>query len=307
MPFDQFAQPPACRLNLFSIFETQKHTYSNSMKTNQVALIVHSCDRYQLLYQAFGYFFNKYWNSDVAVSCYFATEELSVSLENFSNIQSGKGEWSDRLSRLLDLVEEEYVIYLQEDMWLSKPVSGKAMAELIELSISNQWKQVKLNSSEVFKTQQSDLFLEGLNLSLLDNQASGFLMSHQATLWNKAFLKQQLLPGEHPWRNERKGTKRLKKLNPEIYHIDLFCENGHLPNHKNQDEQISSAYSTVSQNATLNDRALPFIQMLKADPQQAQYGQQLQHHYDQQITHDGKPKPLKKDIFKKIKDWIKGK
>jgi hypothetical protein len=38
-----------------------------------------------------------------------------------------------------------------------------------------------------------------------------------------------------------------------------------------------------------------------------QYALDLQHHYDNQLTHDGQPKPRKDDIFKKIKNWWKGK
>jgi len=245
--------------------------------------------------------------SNAAVKCYFATEEIPVNFKNFENIKSGKGQWSNRLSTLLDQIEEDYIIYFQEDMWLSKAVDQSALSRLIELAIQNKWKQVKLNSSSVFSTIKGETFLNGLNISKLDNEKSGFLMSHQVTLWNKEFLKKQLLPNEHPWRNERKGTKRLKKLNPEIYHIDLFSENGNQANNENDDSATSSAYSTISLNATLNDKAPYFIEALKKEGPLQEYAAQLQHNYNFQITHDGKPKPLKKDFFKRIKNWIKGK
>lgn len=276
------------------------------MGKHKVALIVHSCDRYELLYQGFNFFFSRYWGVNEAVKCYFATEEIGVDFENFENIRSGKGQWSNRLSTLLDQIAEDYVIYFQEDMWLSKAVDQSVLSELIDLAILNQWKQVKLNSSPVFSTLKGETFLNGLNISKLNNAQSGFLMSHQVTLWNKDFLKQQLPPNEHPWRNERKGTKRLKKLNPEIYHIDLFSENGHQPNNENKSTAATGAYSTISQNATLNPQAAPFLAALWKDSSMQRYAAQLQHNYDLQITHDGKAKPLKKDLFKRIKTWIEG-
>lgn len=277
------------------------------MDKQKVALIVHSCDRYELLYRGFNFFFSKYWGANDSVNCYFATEKVQVDFENFKNIRSGKGSWSDRLRTLLDQIEEEYVIYLQEDMWLSKPVDQPVLTELIGLTIKNQWKQVKLNSSPVFHTTPTEIFLNGLNVSKLDNAQSGFLMSHQITLWNKTFLKQQLLPGEHPWRNERKGTKRLKKLNPEIYHTDLFSENGNEPNNENESVVSISAYATISLNATLNDKTPHFLEELKKDETMHAYTAMLEHNYHHQVTHDGKPKPLKKDLFKQIKNWIKRK
>ena len=59
-------------------------------------------------------------------------------------------------------------------------------------------------------------------LNLMD---SDFLMSHQISIWNKKFLYAQLKNIEHPWRNERRGSKRQKKGKDEIYQIDLISEN----------------------------------------------------------------------------------
>lgn len=277
------------------------------MSKYKVALVVHSCDRYELLYQGFNYFFSKYWGHNEAVSCYFATEEIQVNFDNFEHIRSGKGQWSNRLLNLLDQIEEDYIIYFQEDMWLSKAVDQSVLSALIDLTIRNQWKQVKLNSSPVFSTIRGEIFLNGLNVSKLNNAESDFLMSHQVTLWNKAFLKKQLLPNEHPWRNERKGTRRLKKLNPEIYHIDLFSENGSRASNENQSLAAGSAYATVSLNATLNDKIPSFIEELKQEEPMKAYAAKLQYNYTHQITHDGKPRPLKKDFFKRLKDWVQGK
>lgn len=276
------------------------------MIKNNIALIVHTCDRYELLFKGFEYFFLKNWNFEIPVSYYFATEEKSVDIRNFKNIRSGKGEWSNRLAILLDQIEEEYVIYFQEDMWLNKPVDKEFFKELFKLTIQNKWLLVKLNSSAVFKTNRTDLFIKGFNVSVLDNKKSGFLMSHQVSLWDKAFLKQQLKAKEHPWRNERKGTKRLRKLDPEIFHIDYFAENGSAPINENTSDIIRSEYQSISFNATLNHNAAPFLEELKSVPHLSAYAKKLIHNYEHKITHDGKPKPLKKDLFKRIKNWIKG-
>ncbi|MBB6274006.1 hypothetical protein HDF26_004479 [Pedobacter cryoconitis] len=277
------------------------------MKKNNIALIVHACDRYELLFKGFEYFFSKNWDFDIPVNYYFATEEVSAGLANFKNIKSGKGEWSNRLSTLFDQIEEDYILYFQEDMWLNKPVDKEVFTELFKQTLANQWNLVKLNSSEVFKTNSTPLFIKGFNVSVLDNKESNFLMSHQVSLWNKAFFKQQLKPNEHPWRNERKGTKRLKELNPEIFHLDYFAENGNPAINKNTPDIVRSEYQSISMNATLNHNAAPFLEELKSAPHLAAYTEKLIYNFENGITHDGKPKPLKKDLFKKIKDWVKGK
>lgn len=274
------------------------------MSKNQVALIVHSCDRYQLLFTGFGYFFKANWDFEIPFRYYFASETLDVDIPGFQNIKSGKGQWSDRLLKLLDQIEEEYILYFQEDMWLNKPVDKGFFVTLLSLTQEHSWVQVKLNSSAVFKTTQTPFWIKGFNVARLINPQSQYLMSHQITLWNKQFLKAQLKPNEHPWRNERRGTKRLRRQNPEIYHVDYFAENGHPPINENAPDIVRSEYQSVSSNCTLNRAIAPYITLLKSDDQFASYALLLEDHYLHKLTHDGAAKPLKKDFFKRVKDWI---
>lgn len=277
-----------------------------AITNNNVALLVHSCDRYKFLYKGFESFFLRHWDFSIPCSYYFATEEKKVDIKGFYNIQSGKGEWTDRLAVLLKNIPEDYVLYFQEDMWLNKDVNGTFFKQLFNTAISNAWNQVKLHSSEVYKTVQTNVFIEGFNIARLDNQASDYLMSHQVTLWNKQFLLQQLPKGEHPWRNERKGSKRLKAIDAEIFQADYFAENGKPEININNHPVKRSEYRTISVNGTLNGDVVPFISVLQQGSEdEKQYAAKLLFHYENGLTHDGKPKPRKEDIFKKIKNWIR--
>ena len=276
-----------------------------SKSKNNVALLVHACDRYEFLYQGFDIFFTKNWDFNIACNYYFATEEKDAKIKGFINIKSGKGEWADRLAKLLRSVEEEYILYFQEDMWLSKPVNKTFFNNLFEFADKEACLQIKLHSSDVYTTQESNHFIEGFNVAKIDNKTSHFLMSHQVTLWKKDSLLAQLYKKEHPWRNERKGTKRLKKLNPLIQHVDYFAENGSPEINQNKKPVKRSEYFAVSFNSTLNHNALQFIEKLKSGNQsEKDYAAALQDHYDRALTHDGKPKPKKIDLFKKFKTWF---
>ena len=274
-----------------------------------VALLVHSCDRYELLYKGFEFFFSKYWDSEINCNLYFATEEKQVLIDGFENIQSGKGAWADRLAFLLkEKITEKYILYIQEDMWLSKKINASFFNQLFELTEKNNWQQVKLHSSEVYKTVETSSFIEGFNVAKLDNAKSGFLMSHQITLWNKDFLLKQLHKNEHPWRNERKATKRLRKINPEIYQIDYFAENGYDEINKNSNPILRSEYQTISANGVLNSNIETYIKELKNEGVVLkEYASKLEYNYNNNLTHDGNPKPKKVDIFKGSKNWLLGK
>ncbi|RZL38862.1 MAG: hypothetical protein EOO96_01995 [Pedobacter sp.] len=277
-----------------------------SKSKNNVAILVHACDRYQFLYQGFDHFFSEHWDFKIPGKYYFATEELDVKINGFENIKSGNGAWADRLAYLLRTkITEDYILYFQEDMWLSKPVNRDFFTQLFDLAEKNNWKHVKLHSSEVYKTKATETFLEGFNVAEVDNQKSDFLMSHQVTLWKKDYLLAQLYKNEHPWRNERRGTKRLKKLNPQIFHIDYFAENSCAEINQNQAPKARSEYHAVSFNSTLNFNVVDYIKLLgKGKAASKKYAAELQNHYDNNLTHDGKPKPKKEDIFKKFKNWF---
>jgi len=275
---------------------------------NQVALIVHTCDRYQLLYQGFEYFFKRNWPyQEVDIKYYFLTEEADFQSDLFVNIKTGKGEWSDRLLNGLNQIEETYVIYFQEDMWISRPVSADAVNKILQFTIEKNVNLFKLSSNDIYYTTSTGNYIDGLSISILNNDESKYLMSHQVSVWNKSFLADQLHYKEHPWRNEREGTKRLRALNPRIYHIDLFSENGQAPINSNGKYLKPGRYYTVSQNAQLNKFALPFIEGMKQSEDEAtrQYALKLEYNYDHAITHDGKSKPRKQDIFKTIKNAFK--
>jgi hypothetical protein len=277
-------------------------------KTNKVGLIVHACDRYELLYKGFEHFFHQHWDFSIATSNYFATEEKTANVKGFTNIKSGKGAWADRLKILLEeKVEEEYILYLQEDMWFTKSVDGAFINEVIEYALTNEIDCLKLHSSEVYQTNPTGVEFQGLSLGELDNEKSGFLMSHQITIWKKSFLIQQLHKNEHPWRNERKATKRLKKLNPAIYQIDYFAENEKGEVNHNKRSEIRSAYYTVSVNGMLGVNYNQFLSNTYSDPATAEYFSKLNHNFANQITHDGLAKPKKQDIFNKMKKLVKSK
>jgi hypothetical protein len=276
---------------------------------SDVALLVHSCDRYEFLFKGFEFFFSKYWDFTIPCHYYFATEEKQVDIRGFQNIQSGKGPWADRLALLLrEKISEKYVLYFQEDMWMNKKVNPAFFTKLFQLAEEQQWKQVKLHSSETYHTEPTNYFIEGFNIAKVDRLHSDFLMSHQVTLWDKEFLLKQLLKNENPWRNERRGTRRLRKLKTDIYHIDYFAENGKPAINHNNHPTGRSEYQAISINGTLNYNVPPFIKELySGNAEQQHYAQELENHFNNNLTHDGLPKPRKADIFKRTKNWLLGK
>lgn len=298
------------------------------------ALVVHACDNYALLFDAFDHFFTQCGGKNIGCQRYFLTENTAVHFDGFVNLKTGNGAWSDRLAHGLRQIPEKYVIYFQEDMWLDKPISPIFFNKLFDFILENDPPLVKLHPSKEyftvdvgnsdnsgkgfdstenleFKIKNLDsadgerVFIEGFQLTKLDNRRSGYLMSHQISVWRKDFLLAQLPPNEHPWRNERRATKRLRRLNPPIFQLDYFGENDSPPNNQNLPTATPSHYFSVSANGTFDKTAEPFIAQLEKLPPLSIYAEKLRFHYENQLTHSGAPRPRREGAFKKFRIWLR--
>ncbi len=218
-------------------------------------------------------------------------------------MKSGYGEWTDRLKLVLDQIDEECIIFIQEDMWFSKKMPEYVLEPIINYVTSNELKLVKLHSIDVYKTEQLEVDFNGYKLSRVIKNESDFLMSHQISIWNKKFLYAQLKNNEHPWRNERRGTKRLKKVKDEIYQIDLISENESEAINENSPKIEPGEYLTISVNACI----YPKVEKLIPELSQSlpEYAEQITFHMNNNITHDEKEKPRKDDFFKKMKNKMR--
>ncbi|MEM9857636.1 MAG: hypothetical protein AAF843_09775 [Bacteroidota bacterium] len=261
------------------------------MTKNQVALLVFACDRYQFLYKGFEYTFHKYWNKKVDLNYYFSTENSDLKVKGFKMLKSGAGPWTNRLKKVLQCINEEYVIFLQEDMWMNRTYNAQALEELLNYALEKQFDLVKLHSTPSYKTIPTGNTFSDLDLFELDKKTSKFLMSHQVSLWKKEFLTQNLPDNEDPWMNEHKGTKRLKKTDASIYQIDLLQVNDLGPG--------QGSYKTVSYDAVIAKEATIFFdEMAKEYPE---YVERMKFNLENQITHDGNPKPRVKGLLNKVK------
>ena len=93
-----------------------------------------------------------------------------------------------------------------------------------------------------------------------------------------------------------------------IYHVDYFSENGKGENNQNNYPKMRSAYHTISVNGVLDHNIQYYLKALEQGPEQhIKYAGILRFNYENNITHDGKPKPRKEDVFQRAKKHIRSK
>ncbi len=235
------------------------------MESNKTefAFVFHACDAYEVLFKGCIYYFNKYWSREIPVNKYFITEEKNVDFAGFKNIKSGLGAWTSRLHNAISQIEEPYIIYFQEDYWLTQKVDALFFEKIMTAVKQLNPALLKLHDQkEDYKfIENADIEVEELTWKTLDPSRSNFILSHRASIWRKDFFLNQLTIKESPWQNEMFGSQRLRKTNEKIYMLDYLRDN----EKGKVDSPDFSHYYTVAESGKLNHFTSYFIENIKQD------------------------------------------
>lgn len=166
------------------------------------AIVVHTFDGYQRFWTGFIHFYTKY-ASQVTWTVYFATEiKCPDNLPaHFVHLPCGQGEWGKRLRVALSQIPEQYVLYMQEDMWLTNTLTATYLNQAFQLAYLNNWNLFKLQvdcQHKINPDHHADY-----------NNPQWYIASHQPGIWNKSFLLSTLSDNMTPFRHETSLNHRL--------------------------------------------------------------------------------------------------
>lgn len=189
---------------------------------DNVCLLVQSCDKDELLWPVWHYYWRKFWGCQDLMPAYLMTQAKQSALEGITTIQSGKSDWGQEMHVVLDSIPEEYVIMLHEDYFLTEPTDRKTLETLINGAMSHQTNLLKICGSWAGFVDDrkplipTDLKAGPYTLWQYPNTRM-YLISHQISIWKKSFLRDTILPGYTPWDHELSGTDRIRSWLAPIY------------------------------------------------------------------------------------------
>lgn len=211
-----------------------------------LSLLVHTCDDYVKFWPGMLFSLDFNWDYNL-VPVYWSSEELNLHTIPFSckgipykandsiiPILTGKTDkngFSDRLIQSLESIPNKWVIYLQEDMWLLSNLSENLLNKLILFCESQNANSIKIHTKLHYyfnyKLEPTEHILNNTKV-LKYSDGENFLLSHNATIWNREYLLEHLIKGEDPWTNEIKGSERMssKKHNHFHYNIHWYSQPG---------------------------------------------------------------------------------
>ena len=179
----------------------------NDFKSS-VALVVSSCDAFFDAWRPFYAFLEKFWG-DCPLDGFLITNELEVRSSRIRSIAVGEDRgWSSNLLCALMQIAHPYVLYFQEDYFLTAPIDRAHLAaDFAQVMESGA-------ASLCFRARsERDAGFQPLNdrYGIVPLHSDGRTRC-QVTLWKRSALQSILREGETAWNFEARGSARTQEM-----------------------------------------------------------------------------------------------
>ncbi|MCL7764556.1 hypothetical protein MPF19_14125 [Polaribacter sp. Z014] len=189
------------------------------------SILVNTCDKFEDCWDPFFKLFSIYW-PDYEGTIYLNTEYKGYSYGNLNIIavkgalknnipKTERATWSDCFKWALETMNEDIVLYMQEDYFLNKKMDSNTF---------NTYVNAITTSKSIDCIHLTDKSAGGDELFTINDLKLYSIPKHhkdrvscQAALWKKEVLKSYLKPYESGWNFEWWGSKRAAYINHNFY------------------------------------------------------------------------------------------
>ena len=189
------------------------------------SILVNTTDSFEDCWEPFFKLFATYW-SDFKGKVYLNTEYKEfhypgidiVSIKNSEHNDRGvKNTWSECLIRALNTIQNDVVLYMQEDYFFQSAVDNKEVDKYAAIFRAQDMDCLHLtpaSGSGPFEgSPYPDIWTIG--------RRAQCRLSCQAAFWKKTILLKYIRSYESPWQFETFGTLRAYRINDHFYNISL--------------------------------------------------------------------------------------
>ena len=175
---------------------------------DSVGVIVSSCDSFFDAWRPFDAFLRKFW-PDCPFEIRLITNDLEIHSSRVHALRVGPDKcWSSNLLSALSQVSHPYLLYVQEDYFLTGPVQTKQFAqdfhEAIEIGADSLCFRARLPLLPGFRPIN-----DRYGVVALDSDGR---TRCQITLWKRSSLQRILRPDESAWDFEARGSARTREM-----------------------------------------------------------------------------------------------
>ncbi|MFC1878379.1 hypothetical protein ACFLZW_00560 [Chloroflexota bacterium] len=179
--------------------------------SQDICILVASCDKYADLWPPFFSLFWKYW-PDCPYPVYLGSNIQHYPNEQIKSILIGKDSgWSAGLSKMLAVITAEkqyqYVLLLLDDFFFKRTVNTQLIEECAQTLQALNGNYLRLHPAP-----PPDTPVDGFDRIGEIAPGAPYRVSLQASIWRLSFLLNFLNPGEDPWNVEVVGSRRTDHL-----------------------------------------------------------------------------------------------
>jgi hypothetical protein len=171
------------------------------------SLLISSFDGYSDCWLPVCHGIRKYW-SNCPYPVYLMTNTKPFKYPGVQTLTLGPDRgWSRQMLAALEQVVTRYVLYLQEDYWISDYVDTSRIVQYGNLMEREGLHYLRLLS----KPEPDRDFPGDPRLGVIDSARGSYRTSVQMTLWRREVLLELLEPSETAWQFEINGTERSRR------------------------------------------------------------------------------------------------
>lgn len=200
----------------------------------KLAVLINSCDKFADCWEPFFTLWKKFGPKESDCTLYLVTERAEFGMEGMDircckvcerGHWQGKGfpTWSWCTLRALEQVEEEVVLYMQEDYFLTHPVNEAQLRELV-LTLHQNPAMQNIHVTDYAMKRRLTSPIGGVDSV---DPADSALASLQGALWRKEALTALLREAESAWDFEYWAMQRARLLQLPFYIAQP--QNGTMP------------------------------------------------------------------------------
>lgn len=177
--------------------------------SSRYAVIIMGCDEYADIAILNALFLERYWKNS-GRKIYVTETQLPHDAVFDLEIATEKNMvWSNRLLKALECIEEEYVIMLCDDFFISETVLDEKIDDLIDVCIKNGLGCLKLMPA-------ADRY-EPINEQFGNSKTGTYRLSTMPAIWNAEYLKKIAGLNVSAWDFELRGSQYSTMLKEDVW------------------------------------------------------------------------------------------
>jgi hypothetical protein len=190
------------------------------------SILVNTCDKFEDCWNPFFKLFSIYWpdykgkiflNTEYKDYSYPGLDIIAVKGCSRHNIPKNvRVTWSQCLKWALESIDDEIVLYLQEDYFFKDVVKDNIVCKYVNMMHENEDIHCIHLTDQAVKAEKKSQYENLYEVSLKQR----YRISCQAALWEKAVLQSYLREYESAWEFEEFGSKRSVFQKHNFYVVD---------------------------------------------------------------------------------------